>query len=110
MWARLSSPDRWDNLPEAVKAQPGLYNNILTFSAGPRVSHFRSRIVCLWVWMLTGAACCAAQSCIGVKFSIIEIKMFLFVLVTNFNFAESDKVGKANVYVPFFPLKHFRRN
>ena len=33
------------------------------------------------------------------KFSIIEIKMFVFILVTSFKFAESDKVGKANVYV-----------
>ena len=32
------------------------------------------------------------------KFSIIEIKMFVFVLLTSFKFAESDKVGKANVY------------
>lgn len=40
---------------------------------------------------------CDAQSCIGVKFSIIEIKMFMFVLVTHFKFAECDKVGKANV-------------
>ena len=31
------SPDRWDDLPEAVKAQPWLFSNILTFSAGPRV-------------------------------------------------------------------------
>ncbi|RPD56633.1 cytochrome-450 hydroxylase [Lentinus tigrinus ALCF2SS1-7] len=76
-------PERWDNLPEAVKAQPGLYNNILTFSAGPR-------------------------SCIGVKFSIIEIKMFMFVLVTNFKFAECDKVGKANVVLtrPYVMGKH----
>ncbi|EJF55866.1 cytochrome-450 hydroxylase [Dichomitus squalens LYAD-421 SS1] len=76
-------PDRWDNLPEAVKAQPGLYNNILTFSAGPR-------------------------SCIGVKFSIIEIKMFMFILVTNFKFAECDKVGKANVVLtrPYIMGKH----
>jgi hypothetical protein len=34
-----SSPDRWDNLPETVAAQPGLFSNILTFSAGPRVRH-----------------------------------------------------------------------
>jgi hypothetical protein len=33
----LHSPDRWDNLPEAVKSLPGLYANTLTFSAGPRV-------------------------------------------------------------------------
>ncbi|PIL35085.1 cytochrome P450 [Ganoderma sinense ZZ0214-1] len=76
-------PDRWGNLPEAVKAQPGLYNNILTFSAGPR-------------------------SCIGMKFSIIEIKMFIFTLVSNFKFAESDKVGKANVVLtrPYVMGKH----
>jgi hypothetical protein len=33
----LCSPDRWDNLPEAALAQPGLFSNLLTFSAGPRV-------------------------------------------------------------------------
>jgi hypothetical protein len=36
----LPSPDRWDNLPEAVKSLPGLYANTLTFSAGPRVRFF----------------------------------------------------------------------
>ena len=35
-----SSPDRWDNLPEAVTSLPGLYSNTLTFSAGPRVRFF----------------------------------------------------------------------
>ncbi|KAI0354829.1 cytochrome-450 hydroxylase [Trametes cingulata] len=77
------NPDRWDNLPEAVKAQPGLYNNILTFSAGPR-------------------------SCIGVKFSIIEIKMFVFILLTHFKFAPADPVGKANVVLtrPYVVDKH----
>jgi hypothetical protein len=35
------SPDRWDNLPEAVKSLPGLYANTLTFSAGPRVCFSR---------------------------------------------------------------------
>ena len=92
-------PDRWDNLPEAVKAQPGLYNNILTFSAGPRVSGYGMRCA---LWVTDGElVVCRAQSCIGVKFSIIEIKMFMFILVTNFKFAECDKVGKANVYVRY---------
>jgi hypothetical protein len=36
----LHSPDRWDNLPEAVKSLPGVYANTLTFSAGPRVRYF----------------------------------------------------------------------
>ncbi|OBZ71480.1 hypothetical protein A0H81_08492 [Grifola frondosa] len=67
------NPDRWDNLPESVSSQPGLYNNILTFSAGPR-------------------------SCIGMRFSIIEMKTFLYILLTNFVYSETtDKVGKANV-------------
>ncbi|KAH9922942.1 cytochrome P450 [Fomitopsis serialis] len=77
-------PDRWDNLPEAVVSQPGLYNNTLTFSAGPR-------------------------ACIGLRFSIIEIKTFLFILLTHFTFAESDeKVGKANVVLtrPYVIGKH----
>ena len=46
----------------------------------------------------------ALQSCIGMKFSIIEIKMFIFVLVTNFKFAPCDKVGKANVCVSLLLL------
>ncbi|KIK97745.1 hypothetical protein PAXRUDRAFT_824616 [Paxillus rubicundulus Ve08.2h10] len=66
-------PDRWDNLPEAVEAVPGLYSNLLTFSAGPR-------------------------SCIGMRFSMIEMKTFLYILLTNFVFAETDKkIYKANV-------------
>jgi len=66
-------PERWDHLPEAVEALPGLYSNLLTFSAGPR-------------------------SCIGMRFSMIEMKTFLYVLLTNFVFAETEKkVFKANV-------------
>jgi len=78
------NPDRWDHLPEAVSAQPGLYNNTLTFSAGPR-------------------------SCIGLRFSIIEMKTFLYILLTNFVFSETeDKVGKANVVLtrPYVVGKH----
>ncbi|KDQ53508.1 hypothetical protein JAAARDRAFT_39194 [Jaapia argillacea MUCL 33604] len=67
------NPDRWDNLPEAVLAQPGLFSNLLAFSAGPR-------------------------SCIGMKFSLIEMKTFLHILLTNFVFAETEeKIFRANV-------------
>lgn len=67
------NPDRWDNLPEAALAQPGLFSNLLTFSAGPR-------------------------SCIGMRFSMIEMKAFLYILLTNFTFAETgEKIIKANV-------------
>jgi cytochrome P450 len=79
-WAFV--PDRWDNLPEAVKSLPGLYANTLTFSAGPR-------------------------SCIGQRFSLIEMKTFLYVLITNFVFAETDeKVVKSNVVLTRPFVKH----
>ncbi|KAL4249351.1 cytochrome P450 family protein [Abortiporus biennis] len=66
-------PDRWDHLPDAASSLPGLYANLLTFSAGPR-------------------------SCIGYKFSIVEIKTFLFILLTKFVFKPTgEKIGKANV-------------
>ncbi|KAA1472890.1 cytochrome P450 [Dentipellis sp. KUC8613] len=66
-------PDRWDSLPDAVATLPGLFSNILAFSAGPR-------------------------SCIGQRFSMIEMKSFLYILLTNFEFRETDaKVVKANV-------------
>ncbi|KAH7916514.1 cytochrome P450 [Hygrophoropsis aurantiaca] len=76
MWGENAwefDPDRWDNLPEAVEALPGLFSNLLTFSAGPR-------------------------SCIGMRFSMIEMKTFLYILLTNFVFSETDKkIYKANV-------------
>ncbi|KAG2146409.1 cytochrome P450 [Suillus bovinus] len=65
-------PDRWDHLSEDVLSLPGLYSNLLTFSAGPR-------------------------SCIGMRFSMIEMKTFLYILLTTFSFAETDKrIYKAN--------------
>ncbi|KAI0076708.1 cytochrome-450 hydroxylase [Panus rudis PR-1116 ss-1] len=77
-------PDRWDNLPETVKSQPGIYANLMTFSAGPR-------------------------ACIGMRFSIIEMKSFLFILLANFVFSQTDeKIGKANVVLtrPYIMGKH----
>ncbi|KAJ8583795.1 cytochrome-450 hydroxylase [Rhizopogon salebrosus TDB-379] len=66
-------PDRWDHLSEDVLSLPGLYSNLLTFSAGPR-------------------------SCIGMRFSMIEMKTFLYILLTTFSFAETGKkIYKANV-------------
>ena len=44
----LPSPDRWDNLPEAVKSLPGLYANTMTFSAGPRVRFLLPQCVTVW--------------------------------------------------------------
>ncbi|KAL5523770.1 hypothetical protein ACEPAG_7943 [Sanghuangporus baumii] len=67
------NPDRWDNLPDAVLEQPGLYNHTLSFSAGPR-------------------------SCIGMRFSLTVIKDFLYVLLCNFAFApaKDDRVYAKN--------------
>jgi len=65
-------PDRWNKLPDAVTSQPGIFANTMTFSAGPR-------------------------ACIGYKFSIMEIKIFLYVLITSFVFSDPENVYKANV-------------
>ncbi|KAL0956023.1 hypothetical protein HGRIS_002196 [Hohenbuehelia grisea] len=68
------NPDRWDALPDAVNELPGLFAHTLTFSAGPR-------------------------SCIGMRFSLIEIKTFLYILLTSFEFSEcpGTRIIKANV-------------
>ncbi|GLB37143.1 putative cytochrome P450 [Lyophyllum shimeji] len=71
--AWVFNPDRWEDLPEAAARQPGLFSNTLSFSAGPR-------------------------SCIGMRFSLVEIKTFLYILITNFVFDVTDsKIFKANV-------------
>ena len=76
-------PDRWDNLPDAAKAQPGLYSNLMTFSVGPRVSGIgRSILGCT-------SHSISVQSCIGMRFSIIEIKIFIHILVTGFSFHDT---------------------
>jgi cytochrome P450 len=68
-------PDRWENLPDTAAGLPGLYSNTLTFSAGPR-------------------------SCIGMRFSMIEIKTFLYILLTSFTFRTTgDRITKSNVVV-----------
>jgi cytochrome P450 len=44
---RSCRPERWEAIPEAVKAIPGVFSNLLTFLAG-------------------------THACIGYRFSIIE--------------------------------------
>ncbi|KIY44351.1 cytochrome P450 [Fistulina hepatica ATCC 64428] len=66
-------PDRWDCLPEAALQNPGVYLNTLTFSAGPR-------------------------SCIGLHFVIIELRTFIYVLLSRFVFSLMDeKIVPSNV-------------
>ncbi|KAM5542007.1 hypothetical protein V8D89_004317 [Ganoderma adspersum] len=62
-------PERWLNpLPEALEEAriPGVYSNLMTFTGG-------------------------ARSCIGFKFSQLEMKIILFTLIPAFSFELTDK-------------------
>ncbi|KAJ7447787.1 cytochrome P450 [Mycena galericulata] len=54
-------PERWDNIPEAANAVPGVWANLFTFFAGP-------------------------HNCIGFRFSLVETKVLLFTLIRAFEF------------------------
>ncbi|KAE9402311.1 cytochrome P450 [Gymnopus androsaceus JB14] len=60
-------PERWASPPERVKSIPGLYSNILTFLNGNPIDGNRA--------------------CIGYKFALIEMKIFLYVLVKDIEFS-----------------------
>ncbi|CAE7112068.1 unnamed protein product [Rhizoctonia solani] len=55
------NPERWNNLPNAVKEMPGVWGNILTFLHGP-------------------------HSCIGHRFAVEEMKALIYVLIRAFEF------------------------
>ncbi|KAJ7032193.1 cytochrome P450 [Mycena alexandri] len=61
-------PERWENVPAAVKEVPGVMPNLLTFFAGP-------------------------TNCIGFRFSVTELKALLFILVRGFEFAPTVPKG-----------------
>ncbi|KZT73889.1 cytochrome P450 [Daedalea quercina L-15889] len=74
-------PERWlSSLPSAVTDAriPGAYSNLMTFSGGKR-------------------------SCIGFKFSEMEMKIVLAVLVSNFTFELPDKPIEWNVSGVWYP-------
>ncbi|KAL0573184.1 hypothetical protein V5O48_008777 [Marasmius crinis-equi] len=54
-------PERWENLPDAVKSVPGVWGNLLTFLGGP-------------------------HACIGWRFALVETKALVFTLVRAFEF------------------------
>ncbi|CCM05372.1 uncharacterized protein FIBRA_07588 [Fibroporia radiculosa] len=54
-------PERWDSIPTDVQSIPGVWGNMLSFLGGPR-------------------------SCIGYRFSIIEMKALIFTLIRGFEF------------------------
>ncbi|PCH37141.1 hypothetical protein WOLCODRAFT_83766, partial [Wolfiporia cocos MD-104 SS10] len=73
-------PDRWENIPEAAKRIPGVWGNMMTFLGGPR-------------------------ACIGYRFSLVEIKALLFILIRAFEFemaVPADRVlkGSAGIVRP----------
>ncbi|KAL0575360.1 hypothetical protein V5O48_006611 [Marasmius crinis-equi] len=54
-------PERWQSLPEAVSSIPGVWGNLMTFLGGPR-------------------------SCIGWRFSLVEMRALLFTLIRAYEF------------------------
>ncbi|CAA7260000.1 unnamed protein product [Cyclocybe aegerita] len=66
------NPDRWKDVQEWDPSKPGL-NNLMTFGYGP-------------------------HSCLGHRFSIAEMKIFLVVLIASYEFspAEDVKISKFN--------------
>ncbi|KAG9051532.1 hypothetical protein FS837_004042 [Tulasnella sp. UAMH 9824] len=69
-------PERWTNLPTAVKEAPGLVMGLMTFSLGP-------------------------HSCPGYQFTMLEIKALLSALVPAFTFEKSpkDTINMGNMLV-----------
>ncbi|KZT42351.1 cytochrome P450 [Sistotremastrum suecicum HHB10207 ss-3] len=58
-------PERWEKVPEIAHEVPGVWGDLMTFIGGPR-------------------------SCIGYKFSVIEMKALIFTLIRAFSFELSD--------------------
>ena len=64
----------------------------MSFSAGPRVSNIGCSVISCTPHLAF------AQSCIGMRFSIIEIKIVIYMLITNFSFHDTGvEIIKANV-------------
>ncbi|KZT57538.1 cytochrome P450 [Calocera cornea HHB12733] len=59
-------PERWASIPDEASHIPGVWAHVLSFLGGPR-------------------------ACIGYRFSIVEIKVFLYALVRQFEFDFADK-------------------
>jgi len=71
-------PERWTSIPDVARSVPGVWANLLTFAGGPR-------------------------SCIGYRFSLLEMKVVLFTLVRAFEFdlaVSAKDIGTAS-----FPLR-----
>ncbi|KAI9443070.1 cytochrome P450 [Lactarius indigo] len=67
-------PERWMTLPPAVRAVPGLYAHTLTFLNG------------------NGSGTTGNRACIGFRFALAEIKVFLACLLRDLEFTIDDDV------------------
>ncbi|KAJ6620746.1 cytochrome P450 [Mycena sp. CBHHK59/15] len=65
-------PERWAQPPATAKAIPGLYSNTLTF--------------------LNGNPLDGNRACIGYKFALIEMKIFLYSLVKDIEFRQDPSM------------------
>ncbi|KAJ7505563.1 cytochrome P450 [Mycena galericulata] len=70
--ARAFKPERWAHPPSTAKPIPGLYSNTLTF--------------------LNGNPLDGNRACIGYKFALIEIKIFLYTLVKDIEFRQDPSL------------------
>ncbi|KAF8202811.1 cytochrome P450 [Mycena galopus ATCC 62051] len=61
-------PERWEKIPDSTSAIPSIWANLLTFFTGP-------------------------HSCVGIRFSLVEMKALLFTLVRAFEFEEAGPKG-----------------
>ncbi|KAJ7128827.1 cytochrome P450 monooxygenase [Mycena crocata] len=61
-------PERWENIPAAVSAVPGVWGSVLTFLAGP-------------------------HNCIGFRFAVVELKALIFTLIRAFQFENAVPAG-----------------
>ena len=67
-------PERWTALPPAVHAVPGLYAHMLTFLNG------------------NGSGTTGNRACIGYRFALAEIKVFLACLLRDLEFTIDDDI------------------
>ncbi|TDL23213.1 cytochrome P450 [Rickenella mellea] len=73
-------PERWANPPDEINGVPGLWSHILTF--------------------LNGNPLNGNRACIGYKFALAEIKIFLYVLLRDIEYTiDSDLVIEKKVNV-----------
>ncbi|RDB17901.1 hypothetical protein Hypma_000804 [Hypsizygus marmoreus] len=80
-------PERWASLPETARAIPGLFAHTLTFLNG------------------NGSVSEGNRACIGWRFALIEIKIFLYTLVKDLEFTiDGDMVIEKKVNVVTRPF------